>query len=417
MGGLGFIHLGFLAASAAVAVPIVIHLLFRQRARRVEIGTIHFLRVVLQDQARRRKIRRWLLLALRTAGVLLLALLFARPFWRAPETLGSEREAVVLIDRSASMAAGPRGPLLSTRPSGRPTELIAGSACGIRRSRLAYFDSDGVAAGTRTKDRPGNAPGPGRHRLHQGAGLGPRHHRRVAAAEAAGVSFDRPSALRNRTAAGGCLSGRHGNRGCRCRPSADDEPGRRGRAGRTDRAQGRQAARSSRPAFTTRAFFPLATSASASPSSGKPPIEKTVSIDGHSRQLVRFEAPVNEPGLYHGFVEVAAGDDLPFDNRRWLAFQARVPDRVLLIDGRAWAIGVRQRDILPRNGPAAQAARRSGARHHQVPIEPTRVPWGGPGSSLPDLTPFHVVILCNVPDVSDCRRAARLLASSNRAET
>ena len=45
MGGLGFIHLGFLAAGAAVAVPIVIHLLFRQRARRVEIGTLHFLRV------------------------------------------------------------------------------------------------------------------------------------------------------------------------------------------------------------------------------------------------------------------------------------------------------------------------------------------------------------------------------------
>ena len=65
MGGLGFIHLGFLAAGAAVAVPILIHLLFRQRARRVEIGTIHFLRIVLQDQARRRKIRHWLLLALR----------------------------------------------------------------------------------------------------------------------------------------------------------------------------------------------------------------------------------------------------------------------------------------------------------------------------------------------------------------
>ena len=77
LGGLGFIHLGFLAAGAAVAVPIVIHLLFRQRARRVEIGTLHFLRVVLQDQARRRKIRRWLLLALRTAGVLV-----ARPVVR-----------------------------------------------------------------------------------------------------------------------------------------------------------------------------------------------------------------------------------------------------------------------------------------------------------------------------------------------
>ena len=88
MGGLGFIHLGFLAAGAAVAVPIVIHLLFKQRARRVEIGTVHFLRVVLRDQARRKKIRQWVLLALRVAGVLLLALLFARPYRKAPDTLG-----------------------------------------------------------------------------------------------------------------------------------------------------------------------------------------------------------------------------------------------------------------------------------------------------------------------------------------
>ena len=65
MNGLGFIHPGFLAAGIAVAVPIVIHLLFRQKARRIDIGSLHFLRVVLRDQAHRRKLRRWLLLALR----------------------------------------------------------------------------------------------------------------------------------------------------------------------------------------------------------------------------------------------------------------------------------------------------------------------------------------------------------------
>ena len=54
---------------------------------------------------------------------------------------------------------------------------------------------------------------------------------------------------------------------------------------------------------------------------------------GHSRQLVRFEVPIGQPGLYHGFVEVGGGDDLPFDDRRWLAFEARRPDRVLLVNG------------------------------------------------------------------------------------
>ena len=211
MGGLGFIHLGFLAASAAVAVPIVIHLLFRQRARRVEIGTIHFLRVVLQDQARRRRIRRWLLLALRTAGVLLLALLFARPFWRAPETLGSEREVVVLIDRSASMAAGTAGATPFDKAQRQATELIAGFPSGTT-VRLAYFDADGVAPAEESKIDPAMRPALAGTDYTKGAGLGARHHRCVAAAQAAGVSFDRPSALRHRTAAGGCVSGRHRNR-------------------------------------------------------------------------------------------------------------------------------------------------------------------------------------------------------------
>ena len=65
MAGLGFIHLGFLAAAAAVTVPILIHLLFRPRARKVEIGSLFFLRAVLRDSARRRKVRRWILLAVR----------------------------------------------------------------------------------------------------------------------------------------------------------------------------------------------------------------------------------------------------------------------------------------------------------------------------------------------------------------
>ena len=78
-----------------MAVPIVIHLLFRPRARQVEIGTLFFLRSCCTDSARRRKVRRWLLLALRAAGVLLLALLFARPY-RSARSAGIEREVVIL---------------------------------------------------------------------------------------------------------------------------------------------------------------------------------------------------------------------------------------------------------------------------------------------------------------------------------
>ena len=80
MFGLSLIHAGFLAAGAAVAVPILIHLLMRPRARLVSIGTLRFLKLAIKETTRRRKIRRWLLLAMRAAAVLLLALLFARPY-------------------------------------------------------------------------------------------------------------------------------------------------------------------------------------------------------------------------------------------------------------------------------------------------------------------------------------------------
>ncbi len=109
MTGLGLVNAGFLAATLAVAVPVLIHLLFRRRARVVDIGTLRFLRIVLKDNAHRRKLRRWLLFALRVAGVLLLALLFARPYWSRAGSLDQDRELIVLIDQSASMEARETG--------------------------------------------------------------------------------------------------------------------------------------------------------------------------------------------------------------------------------------------------------------------------------------------------------------------
>src|SRR5437588_2933305 len=104
MPGFGLIHLGFLAAAAAVAVPILIHLLLKPRARKLDIGTLRFLKLVLKDSTRRKKLRRWLLFALRVSAVLLLALLFARPYYSAADIVGQEREVALLIDQSASMA-------------------------------------------------------------------------------------------------------------------------------------------------------------------------------------------------------------------------------------------------------------------------------------------------------------------------
>ena len=141
MAGLGFIHLGFLAAAAAVAVPVLIHLLFRPRAQKVKIGTLYFLRSVLRDSARRRKVRRWILLALRAAGVLLLALLFARPYRTDASAQPAERELILLIDRSASMGMQPRIAVRAVCEKPSNKRLSCSKTC--RRAplpHLAYFD-------------------------------------------------------------------------------------------------------------------------------------------------------------------------------------------------------------------------------------------------------------------------------------
>ena len=67
----------FLVATAAVAIPLIVHLLSRWQVRQMELGTMRFLQEVVHDGAQRRRIRRWLLLFTRAALMLLLANMIA----------------------------------------------------------------------------------------------------------------------------------------------------------------------------------------------------------------------------------------------------------------------------------------------------------------------------------------------------
>src|SRR5215210_5289934 len=134
-----FVQAGFLGALAALAIPVIIHLLFRTRPRPVDLGTLQFLRIVLSDNARRRRVRRWLLLALRLACVALLAFLFARPYLVASEPDEGGKLVVALIDRSASMGLKDR-----TRPTDRAVaevRSIAARAGPRTQLELAWFDA------------------------------------------------------------------------------------------------------------------------------------------------------------------------------------------------------------------------------------------------------------------------------------
>ena len=101
----------FLLGLAAIAVPVLLHMIQRERKDEVEFPSLMFLRKVPYRSFRRQRIRHWFLLALRCAALLLLAFAFARPFIRATAlavVTDGAREVVILLDRSYSMGYGDR---------------------------------------------------------------------------------------------------------------------------------------------------------------------------------------------------------------------------------------------------------------------------------------------------------------------
>ncbi len=101
----------FFVGLAAIAVPVLIHLIQRERKEVVHFPSLMFLRRIPYQSVQRRKIHNWLLLLLRCAAIGLLVLAFARPFLtQDPSRLvaASEgaREVVILLDHSASMGYG-----------------------------------------------------------------------------------------------------------------------------------------------------------------------------------------------------------------------------------------------------------------------------------------------------------------------
>ena len=101
---MSFLFPAFLIGGLAAIVPIVLHLLRREHVPRVPFSDIRFLLAARVEQARRKRLRELLLLALRVAALLVLAFAFARPF--LSDAVATDRPAtVVLVDTSFSLSA------------------------------------------------------------------------------------------------------------------------------------------------------------------------------------------------------------------------------------------------------------------------------------------------------------------------
>jgi hypothetical protein len=142
----------FLLGLAGLAIPVIIHLIQRERKNVVQFPSLMFLRRIPYQSVQRRRIRHWPLLLLRLAALILVVAAFARPFLRreslAAAAAGGAREVVFLVDRSYSMAYGDRW----ARAVSAASQAINAMGPGDRGS-LVFFGSGAEVALRSTSDR------------------------------------------------------------------------------------------------------------------------------------------------------------------------------------------------------------------------------------------------------------------------
>lgn len=101
----------FALAGVAIAAPIIMHLIRRDiRGERV-FSTLRFLTPAVPPPTQKRKLENLLLLLARAAILILLAIMFTRPFLKNPEasqTAQVSRRIAILVDVSASMSLNDR---------------------------------------------------------------------------------------------------------------------------------------------------------------------------------------------------------------------------------------------------------------------------------------------------------------------
>ena len=104
---MNFLTPWFLLGAAAIAGPVVFHLIRQSVRKRTPFSSLMFLRPTTQRVTRRRKLEHFWLLLLRCLCLALLAAGFARPFFNhstTPPALATEgRQLLLLVDTSASM--------------------------------------------------------------------------------------------------------------------------------------------------------------------------------------------------------------------------------------------------------------------------------------------------------------------------
>ncbi|MBI2194581.1 MAG: BatA domain-containing protein [Planctomycetes bacterium] len=413
MSGLSFLHTVFLAGLATIAVPILIHLLFKRQKRTVVFSTLRFLRRVTEEKARRLRLQEWLLLALRVLIFVLITLAFARPFFsenavRTP----SRTDLVVVLDDSYSM--GVRGDagirldaaqrkaleLLEELSEGDRAALITTSGGVVRRALTQDLDQVREAVRKTSSSFEFCRYWPAVRRGHgllggPGAGRG----RIVLITDGQLVSWDGMSEVRELEGFGKSFAlevvrieaGSAGNLAL-----LDARvPARIWSKGEPLRIVARVAHYGKRPLDQVLLRLTWRCTEAASDPDGSGFLEKTISVEPEEIASASFLFHTPRKDDLTGEIEVVSEDELPADNRFFFSISAEDAVRVLCVEE-----SIASKPFLQATYYLRRALEPVTADDTESPgYVRTQVV---PVNLLPSaaLGGIHVVILANVPEVS-----------------
>lgn len=129
-----FLYPGFLWALTALAIPIILHLFYFRRYKKVLFSNVRFLREVKEETSARNRLRNLLILLMRLLAIAALVFAFAQPFIPTSQSVKQGKKSVsVFIDNSFSMNSFGQDLTLLDNAKQRAEQIVA-----------AYSDEDEV---------------------------------------------------------------------------------------------------------------------------------------------------------------------------------------------------------------------------------------------------------------------------------
>ena len=152
---MNFVNPLFLIGGLAIAVPVLLHLIKREHARKMEFPSLMFLRRISKRTIRYQKLRHLLLLLLRVLAFLLVVFAFMRPYRDKPEAAAAvgiiSKADILVLDHSLSMGYQDRW----NRALKAASDIVRKSGPGDKCAILEF--SDRTMARTQLTNNPAEA--------------------------------------------------------------------------------------------------------------------------------------------------------------------------------------------------------------------------------------------------------------------